>query len=75
MIICEAMMKTPKQINDELARAGITKTEYARKLGLDYHTVVQLLAGTIAGNFGKGHNAAVAMGLKDGTIRDEAKND
>lgn len=48
-----------------LRRQGKTITQFAEEKQLPYGIVRDVLAGRIAGNYGKAHEAAVALGLKE----------
>lgn len=57
-------LRTPEQARQHLRDNGITVVEFARQNGLDRHAVNDALRGVGKGNFGKSHEAAVALGIK-----------
>jgi len=57
-------LRTPAQARQHLRDNGITVVEFARQNGLDRHAVNDALRGVGKGNFGKSHEAAVALGIK-----------
>ncbi|HRD84476.1 MAG TPA: DNA-binding protein [Rubrivivax sp.] len=65
--------KTPKQVRAEFLEAGITVAEWCRLHGFNRMTVVDLLLGRQKGVRGAAHRAAVALGLKHGTVVDPRK--
>lgn len=60
--------KTRKQVLKDLRRKGISIAELSRRIGYDRMTVYHVLHSDKPCNFGKSHNVAVALGLKDGEI-------
>ncbi|WP_236175552.1 DNA-binding protein [Pseudomonas pseudonitroreducens] len=56
--------QTPTSANEWFIRHGVCKTHWARDMGLDRMTVVDLLRGRSKGLRGDAHKAAVALGLK-----------
>jgi gp16 family phage-associated protein len=59
------MAKTAKQVKDALAQQGKTQKEWATTHGFDVYLVTRVLNGTCKARRGKGHQIAVALGLKD----------
>ncbi len=57
-------LRTPEQARQFLRDNGITVVEFARQNGLDRHAVNDALRGVGKGNFGKSHQAAIALGIK-----------
>jgi gp16 family phage-associated protein len=57
-------MKTPDQIKAEFLAAGITVSGWARDRGYTPRQVSLVLNGQVKGRYGKGHEIAVALGLK-----------
>lgn len=57
-------LRTPEEARQFLRDNGITVVEFARQNGLDRHAVNDALRGVGKGNFGKSHQAAVALGIK-----------
>jgi gp16 family phage-associated protein len=45
---------------------GLTLKEFAKRRGLQYRTVSEVIRGVNKGLFGEGHKAAVALGMKRG---------
>lgn len=65
--------KTPDEVRAEFLAAGITVAEWCRTHGFNRMTVVDLLLGRQKGLRGAAHRAAVALGLKTGTVVDPRK--
>lgn len=61
-------LKTPQQVRDEFAAAGVTQAEWARANGFHRLVVVGLLRGANLGRWGESHRCAVALGLKAGEV-------
>ncbi|MAD00912.1 hypothetical protein CNQ84_13330 [Pseudomonas abyssi] len=61
-------LRTPEQAREWLDSLGKTVTDFAAENQLDLHTTYQVLAGTKKGRRGKAHQAAVALGIKRGTV-------
>ncbi len=57
-------LRTPEEARQHLRDMGITVVAFARQNNLDRHAVNDALRGVGKGNFGKSHEAAVALGLK-----------
>lgn len=55
---------TPQQAKEKLRQQGITARQFADQNGLSPTTVYLVLRGVNKGNFGEGHRAAVALGIK-----------
>ncbi len=55
---------TPEQAKARLQQQGVTLTEFAKKKGLNYRTVSEVIRGVNKGLRGEGHRAAVALGIK-----------
>ena len=60
-----AGIKTAAQFKKELTDNGMTIAAWSRNRGYDPKDVVRVLNGFIKGKYGKGHNIAVAIGLKE----------
>ncbi len=56
---------TGDQAKRKLREQGITLRAWAERAGYDYQTVSRVVRGVQLGNFGKGHDIAVALGMKD----------
>ncbi|HEJ2039539.1 DNA-binding protein [Pseudomonas aeruginosa] len=56
--------QTPESANAWFVTHGINKSAWARELGIDRMTMVDLLRGRLKGLRGDAHHAAVALGLK-----------
>ena len=63
-------VKTAQQVRAEFREAGVTVAEWARANGFERMTVVDVLHGRRAGNYGEAHRVAVALGLKAGRVVD-----
>lgn len=61
-------LKTREQIKTEMERKGISYSELARRTGQDRQAIYLALNTTNPCRLGKSHNAAVALGLKEGEI-------
>lgn len=59
------MAQTPEQIKKRLREQGITTKQFAASHGYDVVQVYRVLNGTIKATRGKGHQIAVAIGMKD----------
>ncbi|MBF0309483.1 MAG: DNA-binding protein [Magnetococcales bacterium] len=55
---------TPQQFKQSLKNQGKTLKKWAIEHGYDPIHASRVLNGNIKGHFGKGHDIAVAMGLK-----------
>lgn len=64
----ERTIRTPQEVRNEFIHKGISIASWARANGLDKATVSQVLSGCNAATRGKGHKAAVLLGIKDGEI-------
>lgn len=67
MWVPSPFVKTPIEIRADLYRNGQTLSGLCRKLGIKYSTAMALLCGTVKGESGKAHEAAVKLGLKEAT--------
>lgn len=61
-----------KAIREALTRIGKSHGDVARELGVDRAVVRGVLYGHLKGARGDAHKVAVALGLKEGVIVDEA---
>lgn len=61
----EAHKKTPDDVKKEFKRAGKTFSSWAKEHGFHYVTVLQVVNGQLKGNYGKAHEIAVKLGLKE----------
>lgn len=59
------MAITSKQVKEKLAQQGKTQKEWALERGYTPESVTRVLNGTCKARRGKGHDIAVALGLKD----------
>ncbi len=59
---------TPEQARAALDRQGISLAEFCRRHNLNSNLVSDLLNGRKKGRRGKAHQAAVLLGIKEGTI-------
>lgn len=55
---------TGEQAKERLRLKGLTLREFAKRHGLNYRTVSEVVRGVNKGCFGEGHRAAVALGMK-----------
>ncbi|AZE47170.1 MULTISPECIES: DNA-binding protein [Pseudomonas] len=65
--------QTPTSANAWFVSHGICKSQWARALGFDRMTVVDLLRGRLKGHRGEAHHVAVALGLKPNPARTKSK--
>lgn len=65
--------RTPQEVQAEWLRKGIGQNEWARKHGFSPVTVSHVLNGKNNGSRGQGHKIAVMLGLKDGEIIEDSK--
>lgn len=56
---------TVKELREHLSATKTSLTDYAKDCGVDYHRAVCLMNGMLKGRYGKGHEAAVLLGLKE----------
>lgn len=59
------MKKTPEQVKQQFHRQGKTLKDFAREHGFPEMQVYRVMNGTIKGTRGRGHQIAVALGLKE----------
>lgn len=57
-------MKTPEQVKAEFLASGITISQWARTHNYTPRDVSLVLNGQIKGRYGRGHDIAVALGIK-----------
>ena len=63
---------TLKEVRLRLSRIGKSQADIARELAVDLSTVQGVLSGRLRGTRGDAHKVAVALGIKDGVIVDDA---
>jgi gp16 family phage-associated protein len=61
----QEMEKQRQKAKAQLRRQGKTISQFASENGLPYQAVRDVLAGRSVGNFGKAHEAAVKLGIKE----------
>lgn len=59
------MAQTPEQVKKRLRNEGKTLKQFADEYGFPPMQVYRVMNGTIKGTFGRGHEIAVALGLKN----------
>ncbi|EEI9451724.1 DNA-binding protein [Salmonella enterica subsp. enterica serovar Javiana] len=59
---------TAEQVKRLLRQQGKTITEWANEHGYTRNDVYRVLNGQVKANYGKGHEIAVKLGLKPGSI-------
>ncbi|EAW1285931.1 DNA-binding protein [Salmonella enterica] len=59
---------TAEQVKRLLRQQGKTITEWANEHGYTRNDVYRVLNGQVKANYGKGHEIAVKLGLKSGSI-------
>ncbi|KCX14505.1 DNA-binding protein [Acinetobacter pittii] len=55
---------TPTQVKQKLRAQGKTLAQFAREHGFEINDVYRVIGGSRKGHYGKGHEIAVALGLK-----------
>jgi gp16 family phage-associated protein len=60
--------RTPAQAKAWIESQGKSVKDFADEHNLDLHTTYQVLAGKKKGRRGESHKAAVALGIKEGTV-------
>lgn len=63
-------MLTPDQFKQKLLAQGLTVSQWARNHGYTPRQASIVLNGQSKARYGIGHEIAVKMGIKDGTIED-----
>lgn len=63
-----AAPRTADEARQHLEQQGISVADFARSIELPYSTVYQVITGQKKGRRGDAHRAAVALGMKIGTI-------
>ncbi len=58
-------MKTADQIRQEFKQRGVPISQWARDNGYPLNKVYRVLCGIEKGHYGKAHEIAVKLGLKD----------
>jgi gp16 family phage-associated protein len=69
----QVTLRTKEQARRWLDEQGLSISEFAAQNNLDRMDICDLLRGKRIGKRGKAHNAAVALGMKTGVIRDLPK--
>ena len=59
------MKQTPQQVKQRLRNEGKTLKQFAIERGFPVMQVYRVMNGTIKGTYGRGHEIAVALGLKN----------
>ena len=59
------MKQTPQQVKQRLRNEGKTIKQFAIEQGFPVVQVYRVMNGTIKGTYGRGHEIAVALGLKN----------
>lgn len=57
--------KTPEQIRQDFKRRGDTLAAFARRNGYKPYQVYTVMSGVFKGNYGRAHEIAVKLGLKE----------
>jgi gp16 family phage-associated protein len=55
---------TGEQAKQRVYQQGLTLREFAKRKGLSYRTVSEVVRGVNRGLYGEGHRVAVALGMK-----------
>jgi gp16 family phage-associated protein len=63
--------KTPAEVRAEFRRRGLTIRGWAKRRGVSEQLVHAVLSGLAKGHYGRSHEIAVALGIKDGVIADD----
>lgn len=56
---------SPEKLKKQFRQSGKTFTEWAKEHGYARNDVYRVLNGQLKGNYGKGHEIAVKLGLKE----------
>lgn len=56
---------TPAKVKENLRKRGKSLRQFCDEKGLPYKTAVAVLNGSNKGHFGKAHDVAVALGIKE----------
>ena len=54
-----------QQVKDDFKRKGLTFSAWAKEHGYRVNDVYRVLNGQVKANYGKGHEIAVKLGLKE----------
>lgn len=65
----KARIKTRSEVRDDFERTGTTIRAWAKKHGFNERIVYAVLNGGNKGNYGKAHEVAVLLGLKEGVVQ------
>lgn len=65
-------VKTPDEVRAEFLAEGLTISDWARRNGYKPRDVSLVLNGQIKGRYGRGHEIAVKLGLKKGSLTNNA---
>lgn len=57
---------TPEQVKQRFRKSGVTITQWASDNGFSRHAVYRVLNGFDKAHYGRAHEIAVALGLKEG---------
>ena len=61
---------TAAEVLDKLDKAGLSIAEWARRNKVGEASTYAVLSGRSSGRYGKGHQIAVLLGMKEGTIEE-----
>jgi gp16 family phage-associated protein len=64
-------LRTPEEVRADFRRRGKTIRSYAKAKGVSEQLVHAVLSGLAKGHYGRSHEIAVDLGLKDGVITDD----
>lgn len=56
-----------EQVREKLKNEGLSVSAFARDNGVNYQTVIKVLAGRNTGRYGEAHRVAVLLKMKVGT--------
>ncbi len=68
-------MLTPEQFKQQLLAQGLTVSQWARNQGYTPRQASIVLNGQSKARYGLGHEIAVKMGIKEGTIDDTSETE
>lgn len=57
--------KTPEEVREDFKRRGDTLAAFARRNGWKPHQVYTVMGGVFKGHYGRAHEIAVKLGLKE----------
>lgn len=65
----KARIKTRSEVREDFRRTGTTIREWANNHGFNERIVYAVISGGNKGNYGKAHEVAVQLGIKEGVVQ------